>query len=153
VPGTILGGYAADRFRRMGSGGRMYFSACAALISIPLWLILLFSGNVALLLIANFILLGLALMWLGPAAADVHDIAGPHLRGLGIGIYFFTVNIVAYGIGSPLIGKLSDWLGVGASPGRMRYSLLLCPLACVLSALLLWRGSRSMKARDEAKAL
>lgn len=153
VPGTILGGYAADRFRSMGRGGRMYFSACAALISIPLWLILLFSGNVALLLIANFILLGLALMWLGPAAADVHDIAGPHLRGLGIGIYFFTVNIVAYGIGSPLIGKLSDWLGVSAAPGRMRYSLLLCPLACALSALLLWRGSRSMKARDDAETL
>ncbi|HEY0406852.1 MAG TPA: MFS transporter [Pyrinomonadaceae bacterium] len=150
VPGTILGGYVSDRFRSIGKGGRMLFSACAALISIPLWLILLFSGNVALLLIANFILLGLALMWLGPAAADVHDIAGPHLRGLGIGIYFFTVNIVAYGIGSPLIGKLSDWLGVSESPGRMRYSLLLCPLACALSALLLWRGSRSMKTRDEA---
>jgi MFS family permease len=149
VPGTVLGGYVSDRFRNLGRGGRMLFSAYAALFSIPLWLVLLFSGNVTLLLIANFILLGLALMWLGPAAADVHDIAGPHLRGLGIGIYFFTVNIVAYGIGSPLIGKLSDWLGVAANPGVMRYSLLLCPAACALSALLLWRGSRSLKAVDE----
>jgi MFS family permease len=151
VPGTVLGGYVSDRFRNLGRGGRMLFSAYAALISIPLWLVLLFSGNVALLLIANFILLGLALMWLGPAAADVHDIAGSHLRGLGIGIYFFTVNIVAYGIGSPLIGKLSDWLGVAANPGVMRYSLLLCPVACAISALLLWRGSRSLKAEDEAQ--
>jgi MFS family permease len=144
VPGTILGGYVADRFRKMGKGGRMYFSACAALISIPLWLILLFSNSVVLLLIANFLLLGLALMWLGPAAADVHDIAGPHLRGLGVGIYFFTVNVVAYGIGSLLIGKVSDWLGVGSNPGMMRYSLLLCPLASALAALLLWRGSREL---------
>lgn len=148
VPGTILGGYVSDRFRHMGRGGRMYFSACAALLSIPLWLILLFSNNVALLLLANFVLLGLALMWLGPAAADVHDIAGPNLRGLGIGIYFFTVNIVAYGIGSPLIGKLSDWLGVSGNPGVMRTSLLICPAACALSAFLLWRGSRSLKAQD-----
>ncbi len=149
VPGTILGGYVSDRFRRMGKGGRMYFTSCAALFSIPLWLILLFSNNVALLVIANFILLGLALMWLGPAAADVHDIAGPHLRGLGIGIYFFTVIITAYGIGSPLIGKLNDLLGVSSNPGLMRYALLVCPLACALSALLLWRGSRAMKALDE----
>jgi MFS family permease len=149
VPGTIMGGYVSDRFRHMGRGGRMLFSAYAALFSIPLWLILLFSSNVALLLIVNFIMLGLALMWLGPAAADVHDIAGPNLRGLGIGIYFFTVNIVAYGIGSPLIGKLSDWLGVGSNPGVMRYSLLVCPIACALGALLLWRGSRSLKAVDE----
>ncbi|MBD0325225.1 MAG: MFS transporter, partial [Pyrinomonadaceae bacterium] len=149
VPGTILGGYVSDRFRSMGRGGRMFFSACAALFSIPLWLILLFSNNVVLLLIVNFLLLGLALMWLGPAAADVHDIAGPNLRGLGIGIYFFTVNIVAYGVGSPLIGKLSDWLGVSSNPGLMRYSLLVCPVACALSALLLWRGSRHLKASDE----
>jgi MFS family permease len=151
VPGTILGGYVSDRFRRLGRGGRMYFTACAALVSIPLWVILIFSNNVVLLLIANFILLGLALMWLGPAAADVHDIAGPHLRGLGIGIYFFTVTIVAYGIGSPLIGKLNDWLGVAANPAMMRYSLLVCPLACALSALLLWSGSRALRSEERQK--
>jgi len=148
VPVTIFGGYASDRFRKFGSGGRMLFSTCAALASVPLWLALLFSDNVALLLILNFVLFGLALTWLGPAAADVHDIAGPHLRGLGIGIYFSTVNIVAYGIGSPVIGKLNDWLQVSRNPGMMRYSLLLCPVSCALSALLLWSGSRALQARD-----
>ena len=148
VPVTIFGGYASDRFRRFGKGGRMLFSMCAALVSIPLWLGLLFSDNAALLLILNFVLFGLALSWLGPAAADVHDIAGPHLRGLGIGIYFSTVNIMAYGIGSPLIGKLNDLLGASGNPGMMRYSLLICPVACALSAWLLWSGSRALHARD-----
>ena len=145
VPVTIFGGYASDRFRRFGKGGRMLFSMCAALASVPLWLALLFSDNTALLLILNFVLFGLALSWLGPAAADVHDIAGPHLRGLGIGIYFSTVNIFAYGVGSPLIGKLNDWLGASTAPMQMRYSLLICPAACILAALLLWRGSRSFE--------
>jgi MFS family permease len=144
VPVTIFGGYASDRFRRFGKGGRMLFSMCAALASVPLWLALLFSDNAALLLILNFVLFGLALSWLGPAAADVHDIAGPHLRGLGIGIYFSTVNLVAYGVGSPLIGKLNDWLGASTAPLQMRYSLLICPVACALAAFLLWRGSRSL---------
>ncbi len=152
VPGTIMGGYVSDWFRRFGKGGRMLFSACAALISIPLWFGLLFSSNVALLVVINFLLLGLALVWLGPAAADVHDIAGPQLRGLGIGIYFFTVNIFAYIIGSPLIGLLNDRLGVQSQPSMMRYSLLICPLACALSALLLWRGSRAMKERETSEA-
>jgi MFS family permease len=148
VPVTIFGGYASDRFRRFGKGGRMLFSTCAALASVPLWLVLLFSGNTALLLILNFVLFGLALSWLGPAAADVHDIAGPHLRGLGIGIYFSTVNIVAYGVGAPVIGKLNDLLGVSHNPGLMRYSLLICPVACALSAWLLWSGSRALHATD-----
>jgi MFS family permease len=145
VPGTILGGVLADRLRRRGRGGRMLFSAMAALVSIPLWLLLLFSGNVWLLVFANFVLLAAALMWLGPAAADVHDIAGPHLRGLGIGIYFFTVNVAAYGIGAPLIGRVNDGLGATADPSMMRYGLLLCPLASALAALLLWRGSGKLE--------
>jgi len=145
VPGTILGGYAADRFRGFGRGGRMLFSSIAAMIAIPFWLLLIFSNNIPMLLLANFVLLGLSLMWLGPAAADVHDIAGPHLRGLGIGIYFFSVNIAAYAVGSNLIGKLNDWQGASANPLLMRYSLLVCPVACVLAALMLWLGSRSFE--------
>lgn len=146
VPVTILGGYVSDRFRRMGRGGRMAFSAWAALASIPLWLGLLYAGNVVVLVSLNVVLFGLALMWLAPASADLHEIAGPNLRGLGIGIFFSTVNIVAYGLGSPLIGKLSDQLGVATDPGRMRLALLVCPAACALAALLLWLGSRAREA-------
>ncbi|HKR01223.1 MAG TPA: MFS transporter [Pyrinomonadaceae bacterium] len=144
VPGTILGGYVADRLRRRGRGGRMLFSACGALLAIPFWVALLFSNSVWLLAVANFVLLGLSLMWLGPAAADVHEIAGPKLRGLGIGIYFFAVNIAAYAIGAPLVGQLNDKLGTAQNPAAMRYALLVSPIACALSALLLWRGSRTL---------
>lgn len=151
MPGTILGGYLADRFRHLGLGGRMFFSACAALLSVPLWLVMLFSDNLAVLLVVNFFLLGLALIWLGPAAADVHDIAGPNLRGLGVGIYFFTVNIVSFLIGSPLIGKLNDWVGATENPQLMRYTLLVCPLSCLCGALLLWLGGRSLQRAERAE--
>ena len=145
VPGTVFGGYMADRLRRKGRGGRMFFSACAALLAIPCWIALLFTNSLGLLLVANFMLLALSLLWLGPAAADVHEIAGPKLRGLGIGIYFFAVNIAAYAIGAPLVGFLNDRLGATQNPTAMRYALLVSPLACALSALLLWRGSKKLR--------
>lgn len=145
VPGTIVGGVLADRLRRRGRGGRMFFSAACALLSAPLWLALLFADGAAVLLAANFFLLALSLMWLGAAAADVHDIAGPQLRGLGVAIYFFAVNLAAYVIGAPLIGRINDALGAGTNPQMLRYSLLLCPVAAVLAALLLWRGSRKLE--------
>ena len=149
IPVTILGGYFSDRFRRVFSGGRMAFTAAAAMVSIPLWLALLRSDNLSLLLAINVVLYGLALMWVAPAAADVHEIVGPNLRGLGIGVFFSTANIVAYGIGSPLIGKLNDLLGVATNPARMRISLLVCPAALVVSAMLLWLGSRARGARGK----
>ena len=60
--------------------------------------------DLPLLLGINVVLYALAILWVGPATADVHDLAGPNLRGLAIGIFFSSVNIVAYGIGSPVIG-------------------------------------------------
>ncbi|MBL8151846.1 MAG: MFS transporter [Blastocatellia bacterium] len=145
VPVTILGGYVADYFRRRGKHGRMLFTASIAFCCVPLWLILLNTTNLFLLLVAGVLLSGLSLIWLGPAAADVHEIAGPQLRGLGVGIYFFTVNIIGYGIGPPVVGKLNDWLGTTQNPSQMKYSLLICPIACVLSSLFLWLGSNSLR--------
>jgi sugar phosphate permease len=149
VPGTILGGVLADRLRGRGRGGRMFFSAACALASVPLWLALLFADGAGLLLAANFFLLALSLMWLGAAAADVHDIAGPQLRGLGVAVYFFAVNLAAYGIGAPLVGLINDRLGAAANPSMMRYGLLICPLASVFAALLLWRGSRKLESQTQ----
>lgn len=145
IPGTLIGGFLADRLRRFGPGGRMRLGWTASLLAIPFWVVLLFSFNVPLLLLANFILLGLSLIWLAPAMADIHDITGPHLRGLGVGVFICIVHVTAYGIGSPLIGKLSDLFGAANNPGVMRFSLLVSPISCLLAAILLHRGSRTLE--------
>jgi MFS family permease len=149
IPGMILSGYFADRFSRRSRGGRMAFTAAAAALAVPLWIGLLFVNQLAALALINAAVYGLSLMWVGPATADVSDIAGPKLRGLAIGIFFSTINIAAYVIGSPLIGKVSDMLGATADPERMRYALLVCPIACALGALTLWMGSRALARRDQ----
>ena len=146
IPSTILGGYLADRLRRSGPGRRMRLSSLAALFAVPFWILLLFSSNVPLLLLANFVLLGLSLSWIAPSMADVHEITGPHLRGLGIGTFVCIIHITAYGIGSPLMGKLNDLLGAAANPGLMRYGFLVSPISCVIASVLLWKGSRSLEA-------
>lgn len=122
----------------------MFYGALLSLVSVPFWLLLIFTDDVYLILPANFALLFFALSWLGAAAADVTEIAGINLRGLGIAIYIFTVNIAAYLVGSNLIGFLSDKLGATANPQMMRYALLVCPISCLLAAICLWRGSREL---------
>lgn len=156
IPATLLGGLLADFFRRRNEGGRMIYSALLALVSIPFWLVFLFADNVNWLLTANFFLLFAGLAWLGAVAADVTEIAGVNLRGLGVAIYFFTVNIAAYIIGSNLIGKLNDSVGIMTdtqtgitqNAQMMRYTLLVCPVACLLSMIFLWLGSRSIQVKS-----
>ena len=145
IPATLFGGVIADWFRRRQVGGRMLYGAGLSLISVPFWLLLIFTDNVFLILIANGVLLFAALAWLGAAAADATEIAGVNLRGLAIAVYFFSVNIAAYLIGSNLIGFLNDKFGATENPAMMRYALLVCPISCFLSAILLYLGSQTRR--------
>ena len=145
IPATLFGGVIADWFRRRQVGGRMLYGAGLSLISVPFWLLLIFTDNVFLILIANGVLLFAALAWLGAAAADATEIAGVNLRGLAIAVYFFSVNIAAYLIGSNLIGYLNDKFGATENPAMMRYALLVCPISCLLSAICLFIGSKTRR--------
>lgn len=138
TPATFFGGAIADWFNRRRSGGRAFYGSLLAFTCVPFWVLLIFADNVYLMLFANLGLLFFALAWLGAAAADVTEIAGVNLRGLGIAGYFFSVNIAAYLIGSNLIGWLNDKMGATENPAMMRYALLLCPISCLLSAICLW---------------
>ena len=149
VPATLLGGFLADRLRSGKRGGRLRLGATAAVLAIPFWIVLLFSNSIPLLLVAQAILLILALVWLAPAMADVHEMTGPYLRGLGVGVFICLIHIAAYAIGSPLIGKLNDVFGAATNPGMMRYGLLVSPISCMLAAILLWRGSKVLEKSRE----
>lgn len=149
IPGTLLGGFLSDRLRRTGRGGRMRLGAIASLLAIPFWIALLFSYSVPLLLVTQAVLLALSLIWIAPSMADVHEMTGPHLRGLGAGVFLCVIMIAAYGIGSPLIGKLNDVLGAATDPGVMRYGFLVSPISCIFAAIILWRGSKVLEKNRE----
>jgi len=128
----------------------MLYGSLLAFISVPFWLVVIYTENVALIFVANFVLLAAALAWLGAAAADATEIAGVHLRGLAIAVLFFAVNIAAYLIGSNTIGFLRDRFGVAVDAAVMRYALLVCPAACLLSGLILLTGSRLRNRESES---
>ncbi len=151
IPATLFGGVIADWFRLKTRGGRMIYGAILSTLSLVLWFLVLFSDNFYLIIPAGFVLIFAALAWLGAAAADVTEIAGANLRGLAVAIFFFAVNITAYLIGSNLIGKLNDVAGVAINPATklienaemMRYTLLVCPISCLLGAICLLIGSKT----------
>lgn len=147
LTGAALGGRGADWMRAKSPGGRLRFAAIAALIAAPLWVAVLWAPSFTLALVPTLLLMGVALMWMGPAAADVADIVGPRLRGLGVGVYFLVVNVIGYGLGPPLIGYLNDLAGVSADPGQARYSLLVSPAAALLAAFTLWMAGRKLDAQ------
>lgn len=148
--GSLVGGLGADRWRRSHPGGRMLFCAVAALLAAIGWLVLLRTDSLQTLMLCYGLIMAAGLSWLGPAAADIQDIVGPKLRGLGVAVYFFIVNAIASGIAPPCIGRLNDVLGVAQDPFKMRTALLVAPCACVISALFLVLGARACLKRERA---
>jgi len=145
IPGTVLGGWIADKFKAKKAGGRLLFTSITALLCIPFWLILLSTSLLYLQVACITVLLALTLAWLGPAAADVNDIAGPYLRGLAVGFYFFTVNAIGYGIAPPIFGKMNDVLHVAQNAEMMKTTLLLAPFAALLASVILYVGSKKLE--------
>lgn len=137
---TATGGYLADRIAAGRPAGRLRFGAMLALACTPVWLLLLWGTQPWMYQAAFFLLAGLGLAWLGPAAADVHDLVGPSRRGVGVAAYILVVNLVGYGIAPPLVGALSDTLGVATDPLVQRIALVSAPVACLAAATCLWRG-------------
>jgi len=101
-----------------------------------------FTDNGWLILFAIFVLLASGPAW--PGAADVTEIAGMDLRGLGIAVYFISANFAAYPIGSNLIGSLNDCSRDTTDPAKLRYALLDRPAPCLFSSVCVCAGSRSM---------
>lgn len=145
--GTLLGGPLADLVARRGPGGRLRFGAGAAALTGGLWAVLLASGDLAVFKLAYVGLAAVGLAWLGPAAADVHGLAGARLRGLGVASYLLVVNLVGYGAAPALTGWLSDRLGAAGAASGLHLALWLCPVACAAAALSLLDGARRWERR------
>ncbi|GDX79075.1 MFS transporter [Deltaproteobacteria bacterium] len=147
ISGSLLGGRLADAWRARSAGGRLRFSATAAMVCVPLWFGLLSAPSFTVALLFLTPLLAAALMWLGPASADLAEIVAPEDRGLAVGLYFFGVNAVGYGLGPPVLGWLAERAGSATDPRRVADVLVLCPVACCVAALCLLAAARMRERR------
>ena len=150
LAGASVGGRLADAWRARTPGGRLRFSATAALICVPLWVGMLRAPSFGVALVFLAPLLAAALVWLGPAAADLAEMVSPRDRGLAVGLYFLGVNAVGYGLGPPALGGLAERLGSAADPTKVGDALLVCPVACVVAAGLLLVGARRRESASAA---
>ncbi len=148
LAGSVFGGRLADAWRKRREGGRLRFSAVAALACVPLWVGLLYAPSFETAALFIPPLMAAALVWLGPAAADLAELVPVSQRGVAVGLYFLGVNVLGYGVGPPVIGYLAQLAGSKADPTKVALALHLSPVACVVAAVLLWRASLRRESAD-----
>lgn len=145
VIGVWLGGLLGDK---LGAKRRAMFAlvpAGAWMLALPCYAIGLLSPSP---LVAFFLFLAptaLGLVWLGPVIAAVQHLAPANMRTTASASFLFINNLIGIGLGTYLLGLLSDVLSAQFGEESLRYSILAGSGFYLVAALLYLVAARTLR--------
>lgn len=137
LPGVWLGGVIGDRFAHAGRKFYGLIPAAGYAVAIPALLVCLSAPvrEVSFALLAIVTLIGFLAN--APTMTAVQHLAPPNMRATTTAIFLFVNAAIAMGMGTPLLGWLSDHLTTVHGADGLRYALAGSTLAYVLAAVFL----------------
>ncbi len=147
IAGIWLGGTLGDKLGKANKAAYALVPAAAFVVTIPFYMLGLLATDLMAALALLLIPTALGLVWLGPVIAAVQHLVPAGMRTTASAIFLFVNNLIGIGVGTPLIGALSDHLKASYGDDALRYSILAGTGFYVLAALMLLAASRFL-ARD-----
>ena len=146
ISGTLTGGYLYDRIARRSHRQAIRTIAVLQVCAYPLLLVFLLSDHIVLVIVA-FLYPAFAVgMYLGPDRALTQGLANVRMRAVATAINMLVVNLMGMGLGSQLVGLLSDAMSAAAGTDSLRYAMCLVGLSALLSAGFFWLCGHSVDA-------
>lgn len=116
----------------------------SAVMQSPAYL-LAFSSTVLWLSFILFLIpSALALMWLGPVVTAITKLVPPEMRATASALFLFINNLIGLGLGSPVIGEISDALTPIYGDEALRYSAMLTTMVYAGAAILMLLAARRL---------
>ena len=150
IAGIWLGGFLADRF---GAARRPYYAmipAFAFLATVPFYVAAVMSSS----LVASFFLFlvptALGLAWLGPVLSSIQHIVPLNMRSTASAIFLFVNNLIGIGLGTVMLGLISDALSSRYGEDSLRYAILTGSVFYLVAAALFLLSARRLE-RDWEK--
>jgi MFS family permease len=159
IIGLLGGGWAADRFSKTRSNGRLLVSSVAMFVAVPCVYFALEQPAGAL---TPFVLLmgsGSMLMFVyySGVYSAIQDVVEPALRGTAMALYFFAMYVLGASLGPLMTGFLSDhfakkaMVAAGATllteqhkAAGLHSAMYSIPLLCLMLAIVLLAASLAM---------
>ncbi len=141
--GTFLGGYLADRFRKKDLRWYIWLPILASIINFLPSVILFFSNNVTLVIVASFFTSALTAIYMGPVLAITHSLVNAKMRALASAILFFVLNLIGLGFGPLTVGLLSDYLLPEFGNLSLRWAFCITFVSSGISLVLFYLGSKT----------
>ncbi len=149
--GVFGGGWLVDKLGKGDVGIYAKLPALAWLISAPLFAAGLWVDSPvlawSLLLIPN----GLNILWLGPLTTAVQSMVPIEMRATASATFLFINNLIGLGLGSLLMGALSDALTVRLGSESLRYGTIIVLLFYLVAAALVLLAVKPLR-RDWVRA-
>jgi MFS family permease len=124
LTGIWLGGAIADRQGIRYKAAYAIVPAIAFLGTIPFYAAGLLATKLWICLAVLIVPTALGLAWLGPVLAAVQQLIPSNMRATASAVFLFIINLLGIGLGTTLIGALSDALRVRAGVDSLRYAIL-----------------------------
>jgi predicted MFS family arabinose efflux permease len=147
VAGVWLGGVVGDRLKQARPSAYALVPAITYALSLPAFLLAFSSDSVAVSAILFVIPTALSLAWLGPVIGAINGLVPPHMRATASAMYLFITNLIGLGLGTLVIGTISDALTAQYGDEALRYSAMATTLLYVIPAVLMAVAARRL-ARD-----
>ena len=136
IPGILLGGWAADRAGITGKTAYARIPGIAFLIAVPLFAAGMLSHSSSWAFALFLVPQALSYMWLAPVLTAVQHLVPSPLRATASASFLLINNLIGLGLGTTVIGKLSDVLKPSFGDAALRMGML-AALSCYLLAGLL----------------
>lgn len=150
--GIFLGGYLSDYFGRRDVKLMPRVVTYAIAAGLPFGAAIYLVDNSTLV----FLLIGIPAaaggMYLGPSLAMAQSLVAVRMRTVASALFLFIINLIGMGLGSVIIGGLSDALTPRFGQDALRYTLLIVMVFNFWAAFHYWRAGRYMEA-DLKRAL
>ncbi len=142
--GIYAGGVLGDRLGAARVGGYAKLVAIAFAVTLPAYLLAFSSTNLAASFFLFLVPTALSLMWLGPVVTAITKLVPARMRATASALFLFINNLLGLGLGSPLIGEISDALTPVYGDEALRYSAMLATSVYAAAAFLMWLASRRL---------
>lgn len=144
--GIWAGGVLADRYGDKRRGMYAFIPAIAFLTTVPFYVVGVLSTTLWLSFAVLLVPTALGLVWLGPVLTSVQHLVPSHMRATASALFLFINNLIGIGLGTTLIGVVSDSMRVRFGVESLRYAILTgSGFYLIAAALLIFAGRKLAK--------
>jgi MFS family permease len=142
--GIWFGGVLADKYGEKRKAFYALIPAAAFLTTIPFYVAGVLTTTLWISFTVLLIPTALGLVWLGPVLAAVQHLVPANMRATASALFLFINNLIGIGLGTTLIGVVSDLMRARFGTESLRYAVLAGTGFYLIAATLLFLASRRL---------